>query len=146
MKIRVMGEHQAILESKRLKLPTVIISIISKYDLKEVEFANNKNIIDIFRMSFNDLDKDCNEAKAPIQEDFNGLKNFVDKYKDYDMIVHCGAGVSRSAGTALAICQYLDIKTNIDTSPNYIPNRLCYRLALYELTGYRLGDGFLNGD
>ena len=140
-----MGENQAILESKILNKPTVIISIISKFD-NEVKFANNNNIVDIFRMSFNDLDKDINNAKAPVQEDFTGLKTFVDKYKDYDIIVHCAAGVSRSAGTALAICQYLDIKTNIDTSPNYIPNRLCYRLALYELTGYRLGDGFLNGD
>lgn len=141
-----MGENQAILESKILNKPTVIISIISKFDEKEVTFANNENIIAIFRMSFNDLDSDIDGAKAPIQEDFAGLKSFVDKYKEYDIIVHCAAGVSRSAGTALAICQYLGIKTDIDTSPSYQPNRLCYRLALYELTGYRFGDGFLNGD
>lgn len=142
MKIKVMSRNMAILYSENLKIPTIIISITSK-DEENVIFAENENIIDICRLSFNDLDRDIEKYKAPILSDFDGLKEFIDKYPNIDILVHCGAGVSRSPAVAMAIGDYLKIDTGINMSKNYDPNRLVYRLALYSLTGYRFGDGFL---
>lgn len=141
MKIMVMSQNMAILYSKKVQEPTIIISITSK-DQENALFPNNPNIIDICRLSFNDLDRDIDEYKAPILSDFDGLKEFIDKYPNTNILVHCGAGVSRSPAVAMAIGDYLGIDTGINTSNQYDPNRLVYRLALYSLTGYRFGDGF----
>lgn len=141
MNIRVMCEMAAIDFAKIASEKTVIISIVSKSE-KAINFEQNENIIDIFRLFINDLCVDYGEHKAPIQEDFDGLKNFIDKYKGLDIVVHCAAGISRSAGVAMAIGEYLNIETGIANSPNYEPNVVCYRCVQYELTGYKPGDGF----
>ena len=57
---------------------------------------------------------------------------FVNKWKDkVDTIwVHCEVGVSRSAGIAMAIMEYLNMDlTPIFENPIYCPNMLCYALT-----------------
>lgn len=149
MKLKVMGEVQAINYSKQISEPTVIVSIVSRIE-NPIKFHENENIKDIFRLYLNDLNVDYQDEKihpearkAPVQGDFDGLKEFVDKNKDLNFVVHCAAGISRSAGVALAICEYLDIENDILTSGNYDHNTLCYRLALYELTKYKVGSAFI---
>ena len=148
-KITVMSEYEAKYFAKQAKEKTALVSIVEK-SREPIQFNENENIVDIFRLYLNDIcndifDKD-DSLKAPEQEDFNGLKDFIDKYKDFNIVVHCAAGVSRSAGVAMAIGEYLGIETDISTSKNYAPNMLCYRLAQYELTKYHLGDGFKTQD
>lgn len=148
-KITVMSEYEAKYFAKQTKEKAVLVSIVEK-SREPIQFDENENIVDIFRLYLNDIcndifDKDDSNKmilKAPEQEDFNGLKDFIDKYKDFNIVVHCAAGVSRSAGVAMAIGEYLGIKTGISTSKNYAPNMLCYRFTQYELTKYHLGDGF----
>ena len=152
-KITVMSEYEAKYFAKQAKEKTALVSIVEK-SREPIQFNENENIVDIFRLYLNDIcndifDKDDSNKmilKAPEQEDFNGLKDFIDKYKDFNIVVHCAAGVSRSAGVAMAIGEYLGIDTDISTSKNYAPNMLCYRLAQYELTKYHLGDGFKTQD
>lgn len=147
--ITVMCEHAAKEYARIATEKTVLISIVEK-NSPPIEFHENNNIVDIFRLFLNDLCVDIMDPKipnkvlyeAPVQEDFSGLKEFIDKYKDINIVVHCAAGVSRSAGVAMAIGEYLGVETGIANSSNYDPNSVCYRCTQYELMGYRLGDGF----
>ena len=86
-------------------------------------------------MKFNDLDKDLDCMKAPILEDFKGLKKFLDDNITAveQILVHCGAGYSRSPGCALAIAEYLNIENDIRDNKNFNPNLLVYKLAKQEL-------------
>ena len=73
---------------------------------------------------------------GPKQDDFNGLKKFIDMNATNDIVeivVHCGAGVSRSAGTALAIAEYLGIDNDIQSNPNFNPNLWVSKLVRNEL-------------
>ena len=74
------------------------------------------------------------EEKAPVKEDFMGLKEVIDSWNTGILIVHCGAGVSRSAGVMAAILEYLQVTDyDIFNDKRHIPNRLVYRLASQEL-------------
>jgi protein-tyrosine phosphatase len=55
------------------------------------------------------------------------------------IIVHCEAGVSRSAGVAGAIMKYLnDNDWPVFDNPKYCPNRTCYRKVLEALHEYEI--------
>lgn len=63
-------------------------------------------------------------------------REFVDQMieeKVQIFIVHCAAGISRSAGVAAALSEYLGLHEKIFGNPNYYPNRLVYKLSLNEL-------------
>lgn len=140
MRIIVLPEKLAQTYSFEISKKTIIISITCPPE-DNVKFANNKNIIDIFNMKFNDLDEDVDENfKAPIQSDFNGLKDFIDKYKDIaeEIVVHCGAGASRSPGCALAICDYLKDKIS---SKNMEYEKMNYNKRVYSLSLNEFGIG-----
>lgn len=148
MIVKVMSQKNAIEYSKTVNNKCVIVSITAPLsenpDMELPVFANNLNILDVFRMQFNDYTYKVNELSIPERKDFIGLKDFIDKYRDEvdEIIVHCAAGVSRSAGCAVALSQYLSIEDNISNNERYKPNRLVYRLAIYELFQYNFGDGF----
>lgn len=99
------------------------------------EGDKQSKIYDIFEMQFNDLSEDVDNLKAPIQENFNGLKEFIDTNKDNidTILVHCAAGYSRSPGCALAISEYLDLEDPYVEKNGYSPNLLVYSLAKKEL-------------
>ena len=136
MNIIVMSELMAIRTATELDKDTDIISITCTGD-KDVEFVDNPHIKMVFRMKFNDVTQATDGLDAPKKDDFIGLKDFVDSIKSNVLIVHCGAGVSRSAATAAAISEYLDIEHFFFTNHNYSPNPLVYRLAQEELGIYK---------
>lgn len=139
MKITVMSKLQAIEHSIKSDIEKCIVISINSLDSDGTYFYDNDKIKGIFFLYFNDIERDYEEAIAPRQKNFNGLKNFIDKYKDdneiKEIIVHCAAGISRSSAVAAAICQYLNIDEykTIWSKPCYIPNTLVYRLAINEL-------------
>lgn len=139
IQIKIMSRKEALRYSYLKEIPkTIIVSISSPEQVKPSFYVNNKNIIGIHYMYFHDNDlyayygKDC---VLPKQEDINGLKIFIDTYKDSveQIVVHCQAGISRSSATALAICEYLNIENDILTNDNYMPNKLVYKLVKNEL-------------
>lgn len=137
MEIKIMSQMRAVTESKILMEKTAIISITAPGQ-SLVKFANNDLILGIFRMSFWDIASPIvghDDMKCPKQEDFDGLREFVDQMigeKVQVFIVHCAAGISRSAGVAAALNEYLRLNEKIFGNPNYYPNRLVYRLSLNE--------------
>lgn len=90
----------------------------------------------ILRLSFDDVD---NGSLAMAEGDAASIAEFVEKNKDKTIIVHCDAGISRSAGIAAAIMKhYNGDDTPIFNSRLYCPNMLCYRMVLEKLEGGRI--------
>ena len=91
----------------------------------------------VFRMSFYDLEVDMksNGHLYPCarEKDLEGLRAYIDSLSDVDiLLVHCAAGISRSAAVGAAIENYLKIEDTIWKSPNYHPNARVYRLCMKE--------------
>lgn len=132
MELLILSEMQAIDYATKLTVPTSIVSITCPLDDKVV-FKHNGKLKNVFHMQFNDIVVKNGDFDCPQQEDFAGLKNFIDKLDCELLIVHCFAGVSRSAATAAAIAQYLGIEKEIFDNEDYDPNPLVYKLACKEL-------------
>lgn len=135
MKVIILSEQNAIRLASIADMKTSIISIVGK-DAENVHFPYNKNIDKIFRMNFHDLVTDFkiddDVMPAPVQSDFTGLKNFIDNLDCKLLIVHCGAGQSRSAAVAAAISDYLNLNLEIFGNPKYSPNPTVYKCCLNE--------------
>ena len=129
MKVRVFSEKE--IKRKELKDNIAIISISSP-GLDGITF-NAKNV---FYMKFFDLENDFGRAKAPKEEDMQGLKEFLDKVRENgveEIYINCEAGISRSAGVAAAVESYFGLEDTIFCSSYYVPNIRVYRLCLQEL-------------
>lgn len=124
--------------------PVIMISISDPYLTYHSEpFCSDKNkVIAIQPLFFTDADKpgkdvydrEVSENDLITENDAWLVKRLLNLHPDTDIIVHCDAGISRSAGIAAAI---LKAKTGDDSqifdSPRYSPNMRCYRLVLNEL-------------
>lgn len=115
--------------------PSAVISISTPYEVyrdKIYPSIYNK-IAAVLPLVFDDVDggKDC-----MTEEDAQKIATFVKRHEDKKIIVHCDAGVSRSAGIVAAIMKYYTgDDSRIFDSPRYCPNMLCYRLTLNALMG-----------
>ena len=138
MRLQIVPEFIAVRESDKYDVPTAIISIVGLND-KYVIFADNPNIKAIFRMKFNDLDLGegrFTEFQEAVEEDFEGLKEFVDSLHDLNveqLIIHCYGGISRSAAVGAAVNEYLGLNENIWNNKIFFPNLHVYKLACNEL-------------
>lgn len=137
MRIEIMSQMRAVAEAKRLTEKTAIVSITAPGQ-PPVRFEENAFILGIFRMCFWDIASPIpghGEMKCPKQQDFDGLREFTDSMVREEVqvfLVHCAAGISRSAGVAAALNEYLGLHEEIFGNPDYFPNRLVYKLALNE--------------
>lgn len=133
--------------------PSVMISISDPLPPYETApFCSPANrVLDILRLIFADADgvgsrvwvpQDASfghgrmaaESDLMTAEDANRIAAFLQLHQNRDVIVHCDAGLSRSAGVAAAIMKHF----NGDDSPvfdsgKYYPNMWCYRLTLEAL-------------
>lgn len=101
-----------------------------RYDTKVYASPYN-GIKRVLRLAFDDVD---GGGWAMTAEDARQIAQFVAENKDRLIIVHCDAGVSRSAGIAAALLKFYNgDDTPIFDNPKYCPNMLCYRLMLNQL-------------
>lgn len=115
---------------------TVAISITSFMDdLVSQDKIRNSNcgIIGVYRAVFDDTDGDDGINRQQAKE----MAEFVKKATNYNIdhiIVHCGAGQSRSAGVAAAILKWITgDDMQIFGDPKYTPNMRCFRYMLEAL-------------
>lgn len=110
--------------------PCIILSI-SDVSAPHPTFADNSNILDICYMFFDD--EETENMGGMTRNDANDICRFIEQWQDEDvsLFVHCGAGVSRSAGCAAAIMlwQWGD-DSSIFCDGYYSPNMHCYRYVL----------------
>lgn len=145
MNVYVMSRQNAIRYChQKHDTPVVMVSISDpSMRYNSAPFQSKENgIKEILRLSFADADKpgtdvyghiaDSSDLMQP--EDGQKIKKLLDRHVDTDVIVHCDAGISRSAGVAAGILKGL---TNDDSqifdNPRYYPNRHCYRTTLQAL-------------
>ena len=145
MKITVMSRAEAVLycyfphtESTR------IISISDprmQYTNKLFCSPENK-VVSILRLWFADADQpgrdvychDTDYHDMMSDEDAARLADFVFSDPTIPLIVHCDAGISRSAGVAAAILKHFTGDDSlIFDNPKYQPNMWCYRKTLNTL-------------
>lgn len=109
-----------------------VISITSHGDDEAQVYVDESNgIKDILRLQFNDTDEDDGIS----EDDAEAISEFVKHAMNLDrLIVHCGAGQSRSAGVAAAIMKiYFNDDTPVFNNRKYTPNMRCYRKVLENL-------------
>lgn len=122
---------------------TAIISI-TDVDKIGVIFSDNPNngIRAILRLKFDDVERNFIKNQNCItKEDGEAIVNFINKNKNKvdKIIVHCEAGVSRSAGVCAAIMKAINGDDwDIFNNPRFCPNMTCYRTVLdaFDKAGY----------
>lgn len=138
MKIVVFNQEQA--EQCRPEMDHVIISITSPCRSANIGLVPFRKAI--LTLQFDDLDRlpspemvEKYNIKLITDEQAIKIADFVADWWNIPLlIVHCEAGISRSAGVAAAIS---NVKTGDDEIyfKKYLPNKLVYRKVLEKLTG-----------
>ena len=113
---------------------TAIISITDT-DKADVIFDKNETngIRAVLRLKFDDVERDYKNEHCITKEDAENIVKFVNKNKNKvdEFIVHCEAGVSRSAGVGAAIMKALNGDDwDVFKNPLKCPNMKCYRTVL----------------
>ncbi|MDY4790425.1 MAG: hypothetical protein SO179_07680 [Bacteroidales bacterium] len=113
---------------------TAIISITDT-DKADVVFEKNETngIRAVLKLKFDDVERDYKNEHCITKEDAENIVKFVNKNKNKvdKFIVHCEAGVSRSAGVGAAIMKALNGDDwDVFKNPLKCPNMKCYRTVL----------------
>ena len=117
-------------------IPTAIISI-SDIGQNEANIKQQGNVTSIKRVWFDDAEAPSIDAitKHDAEDIANFIKTIATDGITERIVIHCGAGVSRSAGVAAATMLYLmGDDSKIFNNHHYRPNMTCYRRVLDELT------------
>ena len=126
------------LNNDKLKDQYFIISISDQYQ-NSPKFDVDPDCLGICYLHFDDVEK--GEQNCITETDVYYLELFLsrafNKYPHVEnIIVHCGAGVSRSAGMAAALMKfYNNDDTSIFDNSKYCPNMTVYRMVLNKLMG-----------
>lgn len=114
--------------------PTIVISISCPSDLvPRYLLYNIKNMVDKIFVKFDDVECDWGGYTSMSDEDAKNIVNFVFKHNDVNnIVVHCDAGISRSAGVAAALSKIFnnDDMEYFSQESIYEPNMCCYREIL----------------
>ena len=121
----------------------VIISITSPMEKPADINLNNPHIKAILRLTFDDAEPEDKNVFPHMtlmsSSDAKAVLAFINNHKDNvdKIIVHCFAGVSRSAAVCAALMLILNgDDMEIFDNPNFSPNMHCYRLILEKHGSY----------
>lgn len=112
--------------------------IISISDMKDDanKFNHASELVDVLRLWFDDEEK--GHPNCITKDDARKIIEFMNKHiNDVDeCVVHCGAGISRSAGVAAALMYIINgSDSEIFDSAVFCPNMTCYRMVLEAYFG-----------
>lgn len=136
MQFEVMSRQLARQYSYHTNIPKSIIISITDVESENNKFNRNSNIIAVCPVKFDDVEigeKNCitKETAIKIIEFVNSYLNKVEK-----IVVHCEAGVSRSAGICAALMQIINgSDADIFDNPRFCPNMTCYRSIMENYYG-----------
>jgi hypothetical protein len=136
MEFEVMSREKAKKMSYKKDIKDCIIISITDIVAPVNHFAENPHIKGILNLKFND----CDFGEEYCIEKNDGVKiiDFVNKNlnKVDKIVVHCEAGVSRSAGVCAALMLIITGSDKaIFDSVQYCPNMSCYRTVLETYYG-----------
>lgn len=114
--------------------PTIVISISCPSDLvPRYLLYDINNMVDKIFVKFDDVECDFGSYVSMSDEDAKNIVDFVFKHNDVNnIVVHCDAGISRSAGVAAALSKIFnnDDMEYFDPESIYSPNMCCYNEIL----------------
>ena len=122
------------------KLPAILISINDMED-EPLEVLHEEKYLDVLRIWFSDIDKEIDDESVKLmsKNDAREILEFVTKYVDKAtmIVVHCAAGISRSAAVAAALSLLIQgtegaYYANRQYYPNIWVKTLLIRTALEE--------------
>jgi hypothetical protein len=141
-----MGRNQAISYSYHTNPEDYIIISVNDYDYKPANFDRQNNKIKaVLKLYFNDIEFQTERGIMMSEQDAERIRMFVDTWKDKvsNIVVHCFAGISRSAGVACAVSKYLNGSDyDIWNSGKYYPNSHCYKLTC-KAFGFDVTDEYI---
>lgn len=139
--IRVMNAIQAICYTYSNHPKTLMISIRNKG--QEIPFFKKDNMI-IYYFDFDDVEDGDPNGVAISKEQAQEIAKIVkDNHSINNIVVHCGAGISRSAGVAAAIGKAINNDDSfIFDDLHFKPNKTCYRRVLKAFGLINKGDAF----
>lgn len=136
MNISVMSRNAAKKVSyKGFDKKTIIISI-TDVGSKLNTFKKQNLLLDVLHVQFDDVES--GEKNCISSSDAEKIIGFVNRYLNdaEECIVHCEAGISRSAGIAAALLYILTgTDSQIFDNNKYCPNRTCYSSILNKYYG-----------
>ena len=145
MRVQVMSRKEAYVYcSLPHEKPSMMISVSDPrmiYDYSPY-VSDTNGVKEILPLCFADADEagpdvygfETEESELMSFEDAKKIVHLLESNKGIDIIVHCDAGISRSAGIAAAILKYFtgsDAQIFRDT--RYCPNTRCFRKTLAAL-------------
>lgn len=136
MKFEVLSREKARKMSFKQDIEDCIIVSITDVDSQFNRFNDNPHIKGICHIKFDDVD--FGEENCISNEDGQSIIAFVNKYINSvdKIIVHCEAGVSRSAGVCAALMQIINgSDMEIFDNPKFCPNMSCYRTIMETYYG-----------
>jgi predicted protein tyrosine phosphatase len=118
MKIHVVSRSMAQYMTHTLDCETAIISI-TDIGSRLAKFNNNQHIFSVCRLQFADTLSGMSAHDAEVLVSF--IENSWGQIEQF--LIHCEAGISRSAGVAAAICIAHDLDDDfIWESKRFLPN------------------------
>lgn len=136
IEFEVMSRKKAKDFSFQENIEDCIIISITDVNSNDNCFANNLHIKGILRLKFDDCE--TNEPNCITKEDAIKIIKFVNNHISNirKIIVHCEAGVSRSAGVCAALMLIITgSDSQIFDNPRYCPNMSCYRAVMEAYYG-----------
>lgn len=131
MKFEVMSRGKARAFSYRPDIPDCIIVSITDCFARLNQFYPNPHIKGVLRLQFDDVD--FGEENCITEKEGQKIVEFVNRFRDQvqEIVVHCEAGVSRSAGVCAALMKIIDGDDRpIFNNPRFCPNMACYRTVM----------------
>ena len=154
MNVTIMSRGDAIRYChRRHNEKTILISISDPYIIytSKPQKIRDSGVLDILRLTFADADRVSgqdvygrivSEVDMMTDEDAQKIVQFINRYPNTDIIVHCDAGISRSSGVGAAILKYFTGDDSaIFKNHHYYPNMWCYRKTLTALMEQEDTDG-----
>lgn len=150
MKIIVASRESVCGVIKRLQTdkPDNKVIVISVTDPKSEPVNLPLLDLDILRLCFHDLDQTypshaiilfntdmSHQIKGFVEERLDWAKNPLSGWDDLIIVVHCEAGISRSAAVAGALNKHFLGDDSVFFKFPYLPNRLTYSILPNSLNG-----------
>ena len=131
MEFEVLSRSNAKRLSYKPNIKDCIIISITDFGSNPNQFAENPHIKNVIKLQFDDVD--FNDNNCITKTDGKKIIDFVNRYvnKVDKIIVHCEAGVSRSAGVCAALMHIINGDDSpIFNNPKFCPNMACYRTVM----------------
>jgi predicted protein tyrosine phosphatase len=138
----VLSRAHVSLEEHTPLEPHILISITDPHfgeprvDCGEAILSTSEQRKDVLRLSFFDISETIGNTTPISTSQAEEIFQFVSKWKDEVglIVVHCEAGISRSAGVAAALSKWLN-GDDMFFFETYCPNNLVYTRVLHAIYG-----------